>query len=151
MTATLGDHATCAAAGDDDGGGDRSDDTFNGRCVAEVRDGHLLIRWDGPSGYCWKLLLRHLNLTPSEHATYGFSLARPECKSPIVSVLVSWTLHCVTVSIFLTEIIVRVYAHALVQSKRLNINSIATRYRPHRRKPIPINRQQRYSNIRTFS
>jgi len=80
-----------AALGDDDSACDRVDDdgTFNGRCVAEVRDGHLLIRWDSPSGCCWKLLLRHMNLVPSEHATYGFSLVRPGCKSPIVSVVVS--------------------------------------------------------------
>ncbi|XP_060851125.1 uncharacterized protein LOC132929643 [Rhopalosiphum padi] len=79
VTATLGDHSACAGAGDE---------TFSGRSVAEVRAGHLLIRWNGPAGYCWKLLLRYLNLTATEHATYGFSLVRPGSKSPIVTVLV---------------------------------------------------------------
>ncbi|VVC37446.1 Hypothetical protein CINCED_3A018658 [Cinara cedri] len=82
VTTTLGDSS---AAGSDGG---RLGETFNGRSVAEVRDGHLLVRWDGPAGYCWKLQLRHLNLVPSEHATYGFSLVRPGCKSPIVTVIV---------------------------------------------------------------
>jgi len=80
VTATLGDDSACAAAGDE---------TFSGRSVAEVRAGHLLVRWDGPAGYCWKLLLRYLNLTATEHATYGFSLVRPGSISPIVTVVVS--------------------------------------------------------------
>lgn len=80
MTATLGDDSACAAAGDE---------TFSGRSVAEVRAGHLLVRWDGPAGYCWKLLLRYLNLTATEDATYGFSLVRPGSVSPIVTVVVS--------------------------------------------------------------
>ncbi|XP_015369183.1 PREDICTED: uncharacterized protein LOC107165460 [Diuraphis noxia] len=78
VTATLGDDSACAAAGDE---------TFSGRSVAEVRAGHLLIRWDGPAGYCWKLFLRYLNLTATEHATYGFSLIRPGSNSPIVTVV----------------------------------------------------------------
>ncbi|XP_025413238.1 uncharacterized protein LOC112685536 isoform X1 [Sipha flava] len=84
VTATLGDDPACTVArerGIHDG-------KFSGNSVAEVRDGHLLIRWDGPAGYCWKLLLRYLNLTPSEHATYGFNLVRPGCGSPIVTVVV---------------------------------------------------------------
>lgn len=83
VTATLGDDSIYAASGDE------SDETFSGRSVAEVRDGHLLIKWEGSAGYCWKLLLRYLNLTPSEHATFGFNLVRPGCKSPIVTVTVS--------------------------------------------------------------
>jgi len=82
VTAVLGDDSACAMIGNS------SESLFSGRSVAEVRDGHLLIRWDGPAGYCWKLLLRYLNLTPSEHVTYGFNLARPGSKSPIVTVVV---------------------------------------------------------------
>lgn len=90
VAATLGDSSACTAeAGKGRVGGGRLGDIFSGRSVAEVRDGHLLIRWDGPAGYCWKLLLRYLNLVPSEHATYGFSLVRPGCKSPLVTVIVS--------------------------------------------------------------
>ncbi|XP_025199657.1 uncharacterized protein LOC112597703 [Melanaphis sacchari] len=79
VTATLGDDSACAGAGDE---------TFSGRSVAEVRAGHLLVRWNGPAGYCWKLLLRYLNLTATEHATYGFSLVRPGSKTPIVTIVV---------------------------------------------------------------
>lgn len=89
VTVTLGDDSACAAIGDGDGSGSRDVTSFSGRSIAEVRDGHLLIRWDGPAGYCWKLLLRYLNLTPSVHATYGFNLVRPGCKSPIVAIIVS--------------------------------------------------------------
>lgn len=94
VMATLGDDSAACTAVNDDGSSSSSsnsggDVTFSGRSVAEVRDGHLLIRWDGPAGYCWKLLLRYLNLTPSEHAVYGFNLVRPGCESPIIAIVVS--------------------------------------------------------------
>lgn len=91
VAATLGDNSACTT----DAGNGRHGEIFSGRSVAEVRDGHLLIRWDGPAGYCWKLLLRYLNLVPSEHATYGFSLVRPGGKSPLVTVIVSISIYCI--------------------------------------------------------
>ncbi|XP_050522756.1 uncharacterized protein LOC126895195 [Daktulosphaira vitifoliae] len=75
LTATLGDDLAYKSG------------SFDGRCIAEVRGGHLLIRWNGPAGYCWKLLLRHLNITPCEHDNYGFQLIRPDTKTPIVSII----------------------------------------------------------------
>ncbi|XP_050424628.1 uncharacterized protein LOC126835829 [Adelges cooleyi] len=74
VTATLGDELTFGSG------------AFTGRCVAEVRDGHLLIRWDSPAGYCWKLLLKHLNLMSCEHSTYGFRLTRLASTTPIISI-----------------------------------------------------------------